>query len=137
MGKHSHFLILIALTIATLACSLSGVTGGPAPCLPCPDCIHTVQGLGAVHLTETNEIPDAYRAASEAVIASLIDDDEDPEEFWVTFDQPDESHLVFHLWHKSAFSECHCCETGNPGGECRDFTVHLPTLTIVDKSFWQ
>jgi hypothetical protein len=127
-------IILAALVLLSLACSLSG---GGAPCLPCPDCIHTVQGLGAIHLTDTDEIPEDYRAASEAVIAALIEDGEDPEAFWVTFDSPDETHLICHLWHQSAFSECHCCETGNPGGECRDFTVHLPTLTVVEKSFWQ
>lgn len=137
MRKQHIFLILTAITLSTLACALAGRTGGPAPCLPCPDCIHTVQGLGAVHLTDTDGIPDDYRAASEAVITTLIEDGEDPKDFWVTFDAPDETQLVFHLWHRTAFSECHCCETGNPGGKCRDFTVHLPTLTVVDKSFWQ
>ena len=97
--------------------------------------VNTPESAGAKPLLDTASFPKKYQVALSQVKLSLTD--EDPADFFVTIvDDPKAPEIMFHLWHKSAFSP-YPIAPGNPGGKCR--TVHFSRQAgkISKTLFWQ
>ena len=68
-------------------------------------------------LTRTTPFPEQFRDAVRAVARYV----RSPQDFFAEIEpQKDGRELVFHLWHKSAFTPENIGAAGNPGGKCRD-----------------
>ena len=82
--------------------------------------------------------PEAYREAARAVAASVSHEGEKPSEFFAEI-EPEKGGriLVFHLWHKSAFTRENIGSPGNPGGKCRDVLYDTKKHRVTQTWGWQ
>jgi len=83
-------------------------------------------------LTRTTAFPEQYRDAVRAVARYVGS----PQDFFAEIEpQKDGRELVFHLWHKSAFTPEDIGAAGNPGGKCRD-VVYDTKKHSVTQTWW-
>jgi hypothetical protein len=98
----------------------------------------TPASVGAIHVTEPDLFPKAYRSVIEVVTSELKKDQEDPSEFYAQIESKTNSEiLVIHLWHQAAFKPGAESMHGNPGGKCRDFYYDTKQERVTKKLWWQ
>ena len=101
------------------------------------------------HLTE----PDLFERAQQDAFAAVTEEVKrgggEPEEYYAQIEPPDEdevstlklrdrkAYLVFHLWHRSAFSPENLDVSGNPGGRCMSMLYDGRQKKVVKKWGWK
>ena len=94
--------------------------------------------MGAIQLTRQDLFPDKYRKPARIVAEDLIEENENPDEFYATVEPARSSNgLIFHLWHQDAFKEENKGVIGNPGGKCRDVYYDIKQQRARELGLWQ
>jgi hypothetical protein len=85
-------------------------------------------------LTQSAAFPQEYREAVLAVARYVGS----PQDFFAEIEpQKGGRELVFHLWHKSAFTPENIGAAGNPGGKCRDVVYDTKKHKVTQTWWWQ
>jgi hypothetical protein len=81
-------------------------------------------------LTRTTAFPEQFRDAARHVGS--------PQDFFAEIEpQKDGRELVFHLWHKRAFTPENIGAAGNPVGKCRDVVYDTKKHRVTQTRWWQ